>query len=106
MGLQRASFDVIERLERAHGSLQPSGILLGDISHLMQASGRAIMAMQPVGYLLAGNYRHRSADRLTLVTSHDMLSICQSDPHNIIVVSDHSRGLLFCLDQVSGVVGA
>jgi hypothetical protein len=24
----------------------------------MQASGRAIMAMQPVGYLLAGNYRH------------------------------------------------
>jgi hypothetical protein len=58
MGLQRASFDVIERLEQAHGSLQPSGILHGDISHLMQASGGAIMAMQPVGYLLAGNYRH------------------------------------------------
>jgi hypothetical protein len=35
-----------------------------------------------------------------------MLSICQSDPHNTVVVSDHLRGLLFCLDQVSGVVGA
>jgi hypothetical protein len=48
----------------------------------------------------------RSADRLILVTSHEILSTCQNDLDGMMVVSDRLRGLLFCLDQVFGVVGA
>ena len=104
--------DGIERVKVPHGRLQPSAALHDDNCAIRcKHPDMEAFAMRPVGYSLTDRRRcNDPGDRSdVLAASHEMMiyqHVRMTWTTMTVVKRSPAKGLLFCLDQVFGVVGA